>query len=999
MSQKAILELLQEGRYEDALKLIQPEDGISADAVLKEQWLIWQSVHAIISDERAVALLNQISDKPWVIKQCMECVFDDPKVQGAVIDQGLGLTKPITDRIVKEALFKDQDESTMAAELDDPNYKVEASLGDVDMSWILSRQYLLKCSDRVMTFKDIWAAAHQDPDVYEPTNDDNNPLSSSIEMSKSASGDSLGRSSLADTTIPEKSSFGQEYLHFRDADLVAQAIEYAGTENFAALDILFYRHGAELLPYRLHILSQVPETSDPTKYSTPKVALPKSNTDQLLEHAWDQVPWRKDRDLIEHPKVLRYLKESPAARDLQINRMENVLQPVPYPAPADIISQWYIDRARRIDEVTGLTSNALKLIQYGSMMHVPNLQDIEDNLEFLCKLLYGTAVTEETELLLSDLDLKRFEVMDPYEVLELSLKGTTVNRIVLDLKVFGLPWLQLSENKRPRDVDGDVRMEEQRELEEPAHHMLYRWLLNVADSHLDWSCVVLESSKPTMEEEDRIIKDDLDLSRIALAILYTNNDGSQTELMGRIFECLPLFDLDNVETENEENLDLVALSETQTAHGFFAALQQQKERGLSALMDSLQLHLSSAEILWRYELNVPLRWYLQSTNKYDLQKQLCLRLATQVVSGAETKGSKFMSDDYCAALLVDMMDLYNDGNGVLGALSQEEIFEIYWKALLRCGKFQLAKDSLLPKYGEPLLSIEKAQQLVVDASLEYFDNSVSGNMYSGNMKLASECLKVVPPTSVIVQETNLIEATHHLTTEFNVFYRPGIPIMPMQIRQSKDRLELISRLLSSNPGAYRKSARIIDLATKLGLQNDKTTEIRVLTMLSAAALAEEDYETSYRLCKNTLTQVLESEAEIHNSKLKAEMKEIAWSSCFQLGKLDAYTDKTKRLELLAMALVLCPADRLSENLSAWRKLEEAAEREADKNNTPSSSSGNWNAVTNLLQSGLQGQRNFAKFLSDEAGNLISNKDTAQGNAEKMRKRDLLKSTVSKWFFE
>jgi hypothetical protein len=55
-----------------------------------------------------------------------------------------------------------------------------------------------------------------------------------------------------------------------------------------------------------------------------------------------------------------------------------------------------------------------------------------------------------------------------------------------------------------------------------------------------------------------------------------------------------------------------------------------------------------------------------------------------------------------------------------------------------CSEFQLAKDSLLPKYGEPLLSIEKAQQLVVDASLEYFDNSVSGNMYSGNMKLASE---------------------------------------------------------------------------------------------------------------------------------------------------------------------------------------------------------------------------------------------------------------------
>lgn len=258
---------------------------------------------------------------------------------------------------------------------------------------------------------------------------------------------------------------------------------------------------------------------------------------------------------------------------------------------------------------------------------------------------------------------------------------------------------------------------------------------------------------------------------------------------------------------------------------------------------------------------------------------------------------------------------------------------------------------------------------------------------------------MVPTTPVIQQEMNLIEATHHLTTEFNVFYRPGIPIMPMQVRQSKNRLELISRLLASNPGAYRKSARIIDLAKKLGLQNDKTTEIRVLNMLSAAALAEEDYETSYRLCKNTLTQVLESEAGIHNSKLKAEMKEITWSSCFQLGKLDVYTDKTKRLELLAMALVLCPADRLSENLAAWRKLEAIAEREADKNPVPSSSSGNWNTVTNLLQSGLQGQRNLAKLLSDEAGNLISNKEPNQAQTDKMRKRDLLKNTVSKWLFD
>jgi hypothetical protein len=684
MSQEAILELLQESKYEVALKLLQPEDGVSTDAVLKEQWLIWQSVHETISDDRAVALLNRISDKPWVIRQCMERIFDDSKLQGAILDLGLTLTTPIVDRIVKDALFTDQNETSLRTVLDDPDYKITASLSDVDVAWLFSRLYLLQYKDRLKTFEEIWAATHQVSDDDASSNDDTKPLSSSTEMSKILSSGSNDMSSLVDTGIPEKSTFGQEYQHFRDTNLVAQAIEYAGTESFAALDILFHRH-VEILPYRLHILSQVPETSDPTKHSTPRIALPKSNTEPLIEHSWEISPWRKEQDLIEHPKLRQYLNQSQAAQEIESNNLQSLLQAVPYPAPADVISQWYIDRARRIDELTGLTNNALKLVQYGSMMHVPNLQDVEDNLEFLCKLLYGTGVTEETESLFNDLDLKKFEVMDPYEVLELSLKGTSVNRIVLDLKVFAIPWLQLAEIRRSKDVDGDVRMDEQSEFEEPAHYMLYRWILNVADAHLDWCCVTLESSKPTMEEEDRIIKDDLDLSRIALAILYSNDDGSQVDIMGRIFECLPLFDLDNIQRESEEILDLDSLAENLTAHGFFAALQQQKETGLSTLMDGLQLHLSSAEILSRYQLNVPLRWYLQSVNKYDMQKQLCLRLATQVVGSVENNGSRFMSDDSWTALLVDMMDLYNDGNGVLGALSQEEIFEIYWKALLRCG--------------------------------------------------------------------------------------------------------------------------------------------------------------------------------------------------------------------------------------------------------------------------------------------------------------------------
>ncbi|KAG2184910.1 hypothetical protein INT43_000823 [Umbelopsis isabellina] len=999
MSKETILALLQDSRYDEALKVAQSEDGISADAILKEQWLLWQSQPNTVSADRAVTVLNRITDKAWVVKQCMSCIFDDYNIQEALVNTGVNATQPIVDKIINDILLKDQDTTSFRAALDDSSYTVTVPLSDLDCSWILSKMYLLQYSDRLRTFEEIWSATNVASIDTLPSDDDDNPLNSSTEMLTSSSIDT-SEHQYDDNT--NENGFGSGYRLFRDVNLVAQAIEFARLQNFTALDILFSRHGTELLPYRLHILSQIPETADPERYNTPSVQPASSACENLMESTWDVHPWREDIDVVEHPKLKEYLKNLKPSLEVYESNLENVLQSVSYPASAETISQWYIERARRIDEFTGLTSYALKLIQNGSMRQVPNLQDLEDNLEFLCKLLYGTGVTAETERLFRDLDLQAFESMDPYEVLELSLKGTGVDRIVMDLIVFGLPWLQLVENRRTRDADGDAHMSEANDFEEPVHYMLYRWLLNVADGHLDWCCEILESSKPTMEQEDRIIKEDLDLSRIALAILYTTEDGSQVELMGRIFECLPLFDLDNLEDpQEEENLEVDTLADIQTAHGFFAALQKSTEKTLSMLMDKLQVHLSSAEVLWRYQLNVPLRWYLQSAESYDEQKQLCLRLANQVVSNVEKNGNRYMQDDDWTALLVDMMDLQDQGNGVLGAMSEEEIFEIYWKALLRCGNFNLAKATLLPKYGSKPISIEKAQQLIVDASREYFDNSNSGNMYHGNMKLASDCLNVVPTTAAIKQEANLIEATHHLTTEFNVFYRPGIPIMPMQVRQSKNRLELISRLLSSNSGAYRKSARIIDLAKKLGLQDDKSTEIRVLNMLSAAALAEEDYETSYKLCKTTLAKVVEVESEIHNSKLIVEMKEITWSSCFQLGKLEVYQDKTKRLELLAMALILCPADRLSENLSAWRKLEARAEKEADNTSGASASpqQGGWNTVSNLLQTGLQGQRNLAQLLSNEAGNFMNTSDmSSPGNADRVRKRDLLKNTVSKWLF-
>ena len=52
--------------------------------------------------------------------------------------------------------------------------------------------------------------------------------------------------------------------------------------------------------------------------------------------------------------------------------------------------------------------------------------------------------------------------------------------------------------------------------------------------------------------------------------------------------------------------------------------------------------------------------------------------------------------------------------------------------------FRLAKDLMVGPKRDKTLDIGRAEQLVLDAEQEFFDNATTGNMHDGNMKLAME---------------------------------------------------------------------------------------------------------------------------------------------------------------------------------------------------------------------------------------------------------------------
>ena len=193
------------------------------------------------------------------------------------------------------------------------------------------------------------------------------------------------------------------------------------------------------------------------------------------------------------------------------------------------------------------------------------------------------------------------------------------------------------------------------------------------------------------------------------------------------------------------------------------------------------------------------------------------------------------------------------------------------------------------------------------------------------------------PTPAATKEKEFIEATSRICS-FNVCSSPGTPIAPIEIRLTKDRLTLISRVLSSNDDAYKHSGVILDLCQKLGYKNDVVAEVKVLAMLADTALQAEDftraYENNERMVQivTSLRNASPGNMTIDDEKLR-EVVGVCWIACFQLGRHPEFDDLQKKMRLLGSVLELCPSDKLHDVLTSWRKLEaeDLAAREAKLN--------------------------------------------------------------------
>eukprot|EP01116_Phalansterium_solitarium_P023335 TRINITY_DN8107_c1_g1_i1.p1 TRINITY_DN8107_c1_g1~~TRINITY_DN8107_c1_g1_i1.p1 ORF type:complete len:2417 (-),score=769.50 TRINITY_DN8107_c1_g1_i1:100-7350(-) len=662
-----------------------------------------------------------------------------------------------------------------------------------------------------------------------------------------------------------------DWARFRERDAIEMAVAYAQDENYHALQVLFTYHGDDTLPYRRLILGKIPETAAPADYehllSELELDADAYAEDELdnRERTWSQKSWRKAADWVEASAIvarlglsledsrsLTALKAAQARSGSASAKKDARPAPACAVVPADYkpaypilsvgLTEWYIRRAREIDARSGQVDNAVSLLALADKHDVENIEAELTLMRMLATLVY--------ECGLVDMSVEKLEAMSEYDRFELLLRDSTADTIVDNLTSRASALIAQDDDNA-----------------DPSHEpMLLRYLLKLSrDGRMDLVRAVVHRSRPAPEvaAAGRIIKDDERLMEWTLACVYENPKSGPWNVISDIFTCMPLRD-------------------REAAHA--ARYERLHDR-----VDAFDAHLTAAELLSKYNLAPPLKFFVDlgsDAARQESARQLIVKACLQSVQAKPA-----VTAAHWTQLLQDLLALQTK---VFSFIPVKEIYTQYVQSVLKAGHFDLAKRQLSQ------LGTVEAERLVLESAREYFNSAAT--VSDTAMAQASEALSIIPVSPAVTAETHLINAVAMLASH-------GVTLLPLQIRLHADRRQLIRAALHTDPSAYKIPSAVQRLATLLGVvppgsksSNPASQEVQLMIGLSAFEHGDRAaaYATASSLIQDSYTPV--------------------WELARDLGSCSAL-DTAGRLHMISYAMARCPPEQLPELMSVWHILQ------------------------------------------------------------------------------
>ncbi|XP_014445107.1 neuroblastoma-amplified sequence isoform X2 [Tupaia chinensis] len=770
--------------YEEALSLAHTY-GLDTDLVYQRQWR--KSAVNVASIQN---YLSKIKKRSWVLHECLERVPENVDAAKELLQYGLKGTD--LEALLAIGRGADDGRFTLPGEVDIDGVSYEELsqpaeepaknkkekelkkrrelLKLVNFSKLtLEQKELCRCRlklltylDRLATYEEILGVPHASEQRYD----------------------------------------AEFFKKFRNQNIVLSARTYARESNVQALEILFTYHGSDLLPHRLAILSNFPETTSPHEYS---ILLPEAghNGDSLLIIPWHERQHRA-KDWCEELQCRMVVEPSlQDESEFLYAAQPELLRYRSAQLAVEEAMDWYRTRAEEIEHYARQVDCALSLIRLGMERSIPGLLVLCDNLVTLETLVYeaGCDLT---------LTLKELQQMKDIEKLRLLMKSCSEDKYVTSAYQWMVPFLHRCEKQSPG----------------AANELLKEYLVTLAKGDLKFPLKIFQHSKPDLQQ--KIIPDQDQLMAVALECIYTCERNDQLSLCYDILECLP-----------------------QRGYG----PRTEMTTTLHDKVDQLEQILSVSEILEKHGLEKPISFVKNTQSSSEEARQLMVRLTRHV-----GRKQPPVSESHWRSLLQDMLTMQQN---VYTCLDSDACYEIFTESLLcssrlenihlagqmmHCSAFSVNLPTSVTHKGKPQykVSYERSIDLVLAASREYFNSSTS--LTDSCMDLARCCLQLITDRPAAIQEElDLIQALGCLE-EF------GVKILPLQVRLCSDRISLIKECVSQSPTCYKQSAKLLGLAELLRVAGEDPEERRgqVLILLVEQALHFHDYKAANMHCQELM---------------------------------------------------------------------------------------------------------------------------------------------------
>lgn len=624
---------------------------------MAEQWLKLDE-HEITTDD-VHHVLQQVDDDLWVTSACVDCVADSTSVQRALLDLGISRSDRVVERCTSVVALAGRTEALISHFENTPE----------DARMCCLRSFLLQRLDRLNTYVEMEKLfPSSEPDFDEVITEwEDDPW--------------MGRDDNGSTTQTGFSDPPPILLsEFLRNDLLWSACEIASATAISALRVLLRRHSRTLWPSRFKILQCIPAFTEP---SICRDLLPSLDHNTAVEVVLVQDSWRPELDFVELPETQEAFTKSCILPPQFSDSMKTVPDfPILDPLTPTELSAWYRSRVDVVLSTTGMVNIALALVQHGASQGVPCLDELGEDLSLLSRLVYDAPHGEELQ---EDWTLTRWYSMDPLAVVNAYLAYSTAAHLVRDVWRLVIPYLYAIEARAVRAEHPDPFLHTR---------LIYDYILTTS---LDNVAAIFEESKPTLPTAQRLIKNDEDMSRLALACLYGNMSLDKWATMSAIFECLPVWEVskddDSYVNSAEATLASLAAFITPNTNNQSSASPRDLLKFfeplsftvLSQALDILDVHLESGEILSKWHVPAPLRWFLQSSADVNEQRACANRLARR----GKAKGDRLNNEEDSERLLKDMLKLTGSGDtsarGAFYLLTSDDIMEIFLNALLSNG--------------------------------------------------------------------------------------------------------------------------------------------------------------------------------------------------------------------------------------------------------------------------------------------------------------------------